>query len=439
MGRLLPNKSLGCCEVPEHLSQEILAWLPLECLCKFRIVCKQWNCLISSTKFITNKWAGAPRNRIPWLVVQWKVLQEADSRVPVSLAYCFFTRTWKKTSSISLSFLLLDEEMSNYVFNCYGSAAGLFLAGTADPNPFPLVVSNPLTRTSFHLPPLSSIRRIFARGIVEGDGDSRDSYNVVVVGKTNPLNPHIVEIYDSTEKSWRIAGHLPEEVQAVGTGMGMAMGIGMVFCEGSFYLLTIINGLWGIMGFGIRNGISVYAPLPEMANEKYIFPYLLACGSRVLVTGGIVKDTEGLLQEVIIWEFEKVKGDSCYSSSSGWKEIARMPPSLYEDVNRTLSDIDCPCCLGVGDCACPFVCCVGVGDCVCFVVNRGMQVIEVVVYSVSERTWNWLPSCHVDDDDIWAGFVMAYEPRPDMNVVGRVIDGTQSASHSGSGFNMNLI
>lgn len=432
MAKLQQNKFLGCCELPEHLREEVLVWLPLQYLCKFRIVCKQWNSLISSTKFITNKWAEAPPNSVPWLVVQWKVLQETDSEGPFSLAYCFFTKTWKRTSSISLSFLLQEEEMTNYVFNCYGSAAGLFLAGTADPNPFPLVVANPLTRTFLHLPPLSSIQRIFARGIVEGDGDSRDSYKVVVVGKKNPLNPHIVEIYDSTEKSWRIAGQLLEEVQAVGTGMGMTMGIGMVFCDDSFYLLTIINGLWGIMGFSIIEGISLYAPLPEMANEKYIFPYLLACGSRVLVAGGIVKDTDGLLQEVIIWEFVKVKGDYC-SPSSRWKEIARMPLSLYEDVNRTLSDIDCPCCLGAGDCACPFVCCVGVEDRVCFVVNRGMQVIDVVVYSVNEKTWSWLPSCHVDDEDIWAGFVMAYEPRPDMKVAGCGINGTQIASHSCTG------
>jgi len=397
MGEMDLDRCLHFCDFPEYLRDEILAWLPVQDLCRFRCVCREWNALISSSKFITTNWAEKPPNRNPCLVVQWLFLQKG-----YSLAYCFFTGTWKKNNSIFLSFPLRQELETEYPIRCYGSARGLLLVGAASA----FVVSNPLTRTSLQLPQLPSIRRVFAIGIVGGDSESRDTYKVVVMGKSNPLNEHIVEIYNSTDKLWRIAGHLREDVQPVGTAMGI--GIGMVFCEGSFYCLTITNGGWGITGFSLIQGTSIFAPLPEMVNGNNIYPYMLVCNSRLLVIGGIVKNREELLQEVIVWEFEEVRVDS--SSSLWWKVIARMPPSMREGVNRSwsLSTIDCP-----------FMCCVGIGDCACFIVCRGMHVIEVVVYSVSEETWGWLPSYLLDDttaSDIWAGYVMAFESRPDMKV-----------------------
>ena len=116
----------------------------------------------------------------------------------------------------------------------------------------------------------------------------------------------------------------------------MGWGIGMDFCDGSLYCWMSINDDWSIIGFNIRKGTSFSTLLPEMANEERTCPYLLACGSRPLVTWGIVKEGEELLQEVIIWDLENVKLDSSSSSSSRWKEIARMPPHLCEGINRTL-------------------------------------------------------------------------------------------------------
>jgi hypothetical protein len=377
--------------LPDDLKHKVLVWLPVECICRFRCVCKEWNALLSSTKFVTSKWGEAPSNSLPWLVVQ-----NAQSKTPNCLLYCFFTQRWKKSSSISLSFL---KEKEIHI-DCHGSASGLFLLGN-----FPrFVVANPLTREFLKLPPISSISSVRAVGIMEGEDGSRETYKVVAVGRPRDQKGDMVEIYDSSDKSWSIAGRMPEDVWLVRARMGMEM----VFCDGAFYCLTIVNGGWGIMGFNIRKGIFVSAPLPEMAKKKHIFPFLLTCGSRVLVTGGKVKDEEGLLQEVVIWEFEKPKANDCSSSSSSWwKEIARMPPSLCEDVNRTLYDID-------SAMDCPFMSCIGVGDCACFILNGCIRVMEVVSYSVSEKTWSRLPSCSLDKE----GYVrvMAFGPRPDMKV-----------------------
>jgi len=236
---------------------------------------------------------------------------------------------------------------------------------------------------------------------VEGEGDSRGTYKVVVVGEDGQ-DAGIVEIYDSTDKSWRIVGHLPQDVHIDNSDM--------VFCAGSFYCLADNYDEQGIIGFSMGEGTSIFAPLPEMADSDYLSPHLLTCGSWLLVAGYIFGDREELLQ-VIVWGFEKEKVNS---TSSWWKEIARMPSSLSEEFKRISIDCD--------------KWCVGVGDCTCFVVsghrNRIFRkVTQVVVYSVTENTWSWLPSRPIDTAaSTSAGtsdgyeIVVAFEPRLDMKV-----------------------
>lgn len=145
---------LGYCELPEYLREEILARLPVESLCRFRSVCQDWNALLSSAKFLTTKWAEAPHNKNPWLFVQ-----NVYSKIPNGWVYCFYTRTWEKSSRLCLSFL---KQNQNYV-QCFGSAAGLFLVTH-------FLVCNPLTKTFLKLPHMSSIvRSIRWTGIMEGD------------------------------------------------------------------------------------------------------------------------------------------------------------------------------------------------------------------------------------------------------------------------------
>lgn len=396
-------------ELPEHLREEVVARVPLEYLCRFRLVCKQWHALISSTKFITTKWAEASPNRKPWLVVG----PDVQYRL---LAYCFFTRTWKKTSGVFLSNLLQQCTSRSARIYCGGSASGLFLVNITDPSTASEVftVCNPLTKTSLKLEPMSSIWCTFLTGIVGGKGpDSLLTYKVVTVGMGNlgQGNPLIVEIYDSADKAWRVAGHLPGDV--------VIRGRGVVFCHGSFYFLTFKSGGFSIMGFNMGEGTFISGPfLPEMDKFKnQTSPQLLTCGSRILVTWGILKDGGNLrgkiLQEVAIWEFEKVNVDSSSSSSSSfsWKEIAKMPSSMCEDLNRNfpLHQIN------------SLSKCVAVGDCVCFILYKVTEVMEVVVYNLSEKQWSWLPSCSLGGDNAMArqaayATVMAFEPRPDIKV-----------------------
>ena len=56
-----------CCDfsvLHMDLKEEILAWLPIESVCRFRSVSKEWNGILSR-EFITNKWVKKAPNRDP--------------------------------------------------------------------------------------------------------------------------------------------------------------------------------------------------------------------------------------------------------------------------------------------------------------------------------------------------------------------------------------
>lgn len=401
-----------CSDLPLDLIKEILAWLPVDSLCRFRSVCQEWNALITSTNFITGTWAEKPPNRNPSLVcVEVKISGSAS---------CLFNWTWKKPSSISLSFAhntRMEEDT-----HCWGSAAGLFLMeyksefgsefGSAFGSAF--VVCNPLTTTSLQLPPLLSIQHIERMFIEGGEGDSRDTYIVVGVGQTrNDDSVFTVEIYNSTHKSWRIAAQVKlREVR------------NMVYCKGNLYWQEKED--YGMGSYSIREGVSIFAPFPEMAANLVRNPYLFTCGSRLLLTGMMpilptsYKDPDEDLY-YMIWEFDKMKVNSS-SSSSSWKEIARMPE---EDMLGRIAVG------GYGDQDIFDSIIVGVGDCVCFIWYMN-ESIDVVAYHIIEDTWDRLPN-HIlhhngstwfsfDECDSrinWDGdreWPVAFEPRPDMKV-----------------------
>lgn len=393
------------CELTEDLKKEVLARLPLESLCKFRSVCKQWNVLLSSTKFITGRWAEAPLNSKPWLIV-------CNEHVipPICLSYCFVTQTWKIPRCISLSFLTADNaiNMSRSGLSYHGSAAGLILADIPARH---TIVCNPLTRKFVHLPPTRYITDVMARGITV-DEYSPESYKVVTVGVSGTVK--IVEIYDSFHKSWSFGGKLPWGL-VINNRSG-----GIVFCDGFFYCMTQIPV--GVMAFSMRDGASILEPLPlpnnENKNTVIKWPHLLTCGSRVLVAGGTAVGGGHRLDGVIIWEYQYHKTGS---DSSPWKEIARMPESMFSilfDQRRLWIES------------------VGVGNYVCLKAfpRNGCGSFEVVVYNLNsspetEESWSWLPKWPIATAEHLEGTAfqlegtafqlkgMAFQPRPDMKVL----------------------
>ena len=111
-----------------------------------------------------------------------------------------------------------------------------------------------LTQTFFKLPPTSS--KIVDMVLVDGKSadnnnnkNRRDIYKVVAVGRysANGINQKIVEIYDSSVKSWRTVGNFPYYLDLISE---------VVFFDGYFYCWTmhIDDDIDGLLVFCIEDG-----------------------------------------------------------------------------------------------------------------------------------------------------------------------------------------
>ena len=141
-------------------------------------------------------------------------------------------------------------------------------------------------------------------------------------------NVDIVDVYDSSLKSWNIAGYIPQRLYTMDT----------TFLDGYFYCFTwedrpawIHEGIPRILVFSIQDAEEMQMrqmwvePLPELFVEDDRKMYaLISCGSRLLMVS--LKDEPNGL--VIIWEFHKDSSNPSWR----WLEITRMPASLREQL-----------------------------------------------------------------------------------------------------------
>jgi hypothetical protein len=136
------------------------------------------------------------------------------------------------------------------------------------------------------------------RGIVQ---EGQNGYKVVALDYSSRHEQKIVEIYDSAEKAWRVAGFLPRILRFREDDV---LGDRMVFCEGFFYCLAENE----LVVFNMRDGTSFFVPLPEYIQTGLLFSIqLVTCGSRILLVAGIALPGFEVIEElrwrVEDWEF----------------------------------------------------------------------------------------------------------------------------------------
>jgi len=222
------------------------------------------------------------------------------------------------------------------------------------------------------------------------DNNDKSAWKVVVIGYENVdrefAEEGVVEIYDHSENTWQILGHLPLLYSLAG----------MVSLDGSCYCLTC-KPSWLIFGFSIgvnyRRDPFSFPPLvstiPAFGLDDNATYRILTCASRLfLIAFGKVDEVEGAM----ILEFV-VENKQPWKWS--WKQIATMPPTMFSDLRIVSS-------------APWHFRCTGVGDVLCFVTtfytkdytHSNVVVsysLKVLAYSLSTGSWSWLPSCNWDD------------------------------------------
>jgi len=171
-------------DLPDHLITEILSFLPMEDVHRYRCICKQWNALLSSNNFINHIWAHAPINQQPWLV-----LSDDNPSTPC-MAFCFYTRKWHTC----FSFSFLEKQAGTAQLIWRGSVPGVVLAdvyfsGDGDgSNDTGIVarVCNPYTQTFFQLSPMSKITTVAHKCIIMSNSNDKsvlsETHKVVALG-----------------------------------------------------------------------------------------------------------------------------------------------------------------------------------------------------------------------------------------------------------------
>ncbi|XP_073387646.1 F-box only protein 6 isoform X2 [Physcomitrium patens] len=173
--------------LPEDLMERVLAWLPIHSLFRMRCVCKQWNSILFSERFVARYTQVSPQK--PWIIMY--------TAGRVSSAYDSSLKKWHDLAIPAMSpekcVLAASEGLL-----CYGNE---FF-------PWPnLFVCNPMTKFWQHLPPMRFIKTIHVVGMVN-DRASK-SYKILVAGLffDEAHNGRLAtEIFCSQTNAWAVGG-----------------------------------------------------------------------------------------------------------------------------------------------------------------------------------------------------------------------------------------
>ncbi|XP_043713062.1 F-box/kelch-repeat protein At5g15710-like [Telopea speciosissima] len=327
-------------QLPEELTERILAHLPISTIFRCRCVCKHWNKLLNTNSFLESWGEFSPKD--VWFLVY-------HTRRTVA-AYSPRSGWWNnlplfdRCSLDSSQVLLL-------------ASSGGFLCFRNRNSDYPtLIVCNPVTRTHRVLPEMPQIRYIDIVGMVADRVSG--SYTILVTGTPEPTcNESITEVYDSRTQRWEQHCRSQQEF------LQFWYEVHAIWHDGFFYCLaTPLNTSQGyrLIAYDMKKrewmDLNVKMPSGDLR-----CPSLLICRGKLLLAGKIVEDY--LIRSICIWELENLK----------WVKVVEMPDEVLKKIHSPHSVL---------------IQCQGHGDLLCFSTHRGWQSI---IYDLSERAWNWLP------------------------------------------------
>ncbi|GLJ15273.1 hypothetical protein SUGI_0249920 [Cryptomeria japonica] len=363
----------GISNLPLIMKELVFSKLPVESICSSRVVCKEWNFILSSQRFLSSL---SIQN--PWLLMCGKEMNETW----VCMAYCFSAQKW-----MTLPLCLppdLDISFSS------GAGQGLLLFEKASPRQ--LFVCNPLMRSYAEIE--MDLTDKFIAFLQVGN---KEPYLVVCSTSGYKFS---FKIYHHFQDSWRIKFQITEETTSNISVFRMDE---MVECNDVLFMRRIsLETIVTIVGYKIKaDGFSspvTIAPLsPQMVKDLTVCN-MVSYGSSILVVG-IIQELDPFFFEValdldpllsfnplstgtglnktgiVIWElFQDEENELIWK----WKEFARMPPhSLPQYVIEYLNDYAYKDWF-YGDCAC-------VGDYLCF------NAASVFAYNLKCGFWQRLP------------------------------------------------
>lgn len=168
--------------LPEHLHDIILAWLPLPSFFRLRCVCKRWNEIITVKSFLSIC-SRVPSQGSLFLMFADMLQQKCAAYDPTS----------QKWHLLPHSFFFPCPYFESVAV--VATAGGLLcLAGTGSQSRY-LSVSNPMTRTLRKLPPMLHMKSPYVVGMLM-DREQR-TYKILVVQDGETLTSQVLQLHSS--------------------------------------------------------------------------------------------------------------------------------------------------------------------------------------------------------------------------------------------------
>ncbi|CAN6443887.1 unnamed protein product [Victoria cruziana] len=357
--------------LPDELLERILSCLPIASIFRAGSVCKRWNQIINSDRFL---WHFSNNlSQRPW----YFMFTGTDD--PTGFAYDPILKKWY---SIDLP--------------CVG-APNWFIASSCGLVCFMdnnsrnrLYVCNPVTKVhkQIQVPPELKLADYSAISL---SVDVKSNCYTIAVAKSKQVPDDFlrwklsIQIYDSQLKCWVTS---VKEVL-----MGWRGGDESIICNGIFYFLIYSTGVMGTSES--RHGLIMYdlvrrSPHVSLMQGLIPVPCSLTCGrlmnlkDKLVMVGGIGKhDRPDIIKGIGIWVLNK----------NVWQEMARMPHKFFQGFGE-FDDVFCSS---------------GTDDLV-YIQSYGAPAL--LTFDMSQRQWKWAQKCPVNKRfplQLFTGF--CFEPR----------------------------
>lgn len=359
--------------LPDDILERILSFLPIASIFRASVVCKRWNEIVNSRRFL---WATKLPQK-PWYFM-FTCNEAAEG-----YAYDPLLRKW-------YSLELPCIEQSNWFIS---SSCGLVCAMDNDSRSR-VFVCNPITRDSKRLtdPPGTKFPDYSALSISVNREDH--GYTVAMAKSKQVPGDYLqwelsIHIYESESQLWVTS---IKEVL-----MGWRGGDDSVICSGVLYCLVHSTGILG--NADLRHGLIVYDLTARFSHTSVMqtlipAPCPLTCGrlmnlrDKVVMVGGIAKyDRPDIIKGIGIWELNK----------KDWREVARMPYKFFQGFGE-LDDVFAS--SGSNDLI--YIQCYGS--------------TALLVFDMNQKQWKWSMKCPVTKRfplQLFSGF--CFEPRLEVS------------------------
>lgn len=339
--------------LPDDLLERILSYLPIASILRAGCVCKRWNEIVTSKRFLWNN--SHLSSQKPWYFMF------TSSDEPVGYAYDPIPRKWY---AIDLPCIKKSDWF-------IASSSGLVCFMDNDSRS-ELYVCNPITKCY--------------KGLNEPPGPKFSDYSALAVSVNRKTQNYTVSIVKSKQVpenffQWDLSIHLYDSetmmwMTAVTEVLtGWRGGDESVICDGVLYFLIYS------IGGGVpdnRHGLVMYnlrkrSPNGALMRSFIPGPCSLTCGrlmnlkEKLIMVGGIGKqDRPGIIKGIGIW---LLKGRE-------WQEIARMPHKFFQGFGE-LDDVFASS---------------GTDDLI-YIQSYGAPAL--LVFDIKQKLWKWSQKCPV--------------------------------------------